>query len=51
MRKRFRFDGTDFVELTDELHGPARGWYQFYSFRVEREPDLADLSWCLKEES
>ena len=51
MKKRFRFDDADFAELTDELHGPARGWYQIYSFRVEREPDLEELKWCLKEET
>ena len=51
MKKRFRFDSADFAELTDELHGPARGWYQIYSFRVEGEPDLEELKWCLKDET
>ena len=51
MKKRFQFKGADFAELTDELRGPARGWYQIYSFRVEREPDLEELKWCLKDET
>lgn len=32
------------------MHDPARGWYQIYSFQVEKEPDLEQLKWCLKKE-
>ena len=51
MKKRLRFDSADFAELTDELPGPARGWYQIYLFRVEQEPDMEELKWCLGKES
>ena len=32
------------------MRNPARGWYQIYPFQVEKEPDLEELRWCLKEE-
>ena len=50
MRKRFRFECAELAELCDELRGPARGWYQIYLFRIEQEPDLEELKWCLREE-
>ena len=51
MKKRFQFDSADFFESTEELHGPARGWYQIHSFRVERGPDLEELKWCLNADT
>ena len=50
MKRRFRFNSAEFTESTEELRDPARGWYQIYSFPVEREPDLEELKWCLREE-
>lgn len=50
MKRRFRFNGADFFESTEDLGNPARGWYQIYSFRAEEEPDLENLKWCLKKE-
>ena len=49
MRKRLRFECAALVERNDELGGPARGWYQIYTFPVAQEPDLEELKWCLRE--
>lgn len=50
MKRRFLFSGAVFSESTEELRGPARGWYQIYPFQAEREPDFEELKWCLREE-
>lgn len=31
------------------MRSPARGWYQIYPFRAEKEPDFEELKWCLRE--
>ena len=49
MSRRLWFDRAKFTETAKELCAPARGWYQIYPFRVEQEPDLEELKWCLKE--
>ena len=50
MRKMPRFKSEKFCEITDELHGPFRGWYRIYSFCAETAPDLEELIWCLSED-
>lgn len=50
VKRRLLFHGAGFAENTEELHNPARGWYQIYPLRVEREPDLKQLKCCLREE-
>lgn len=50
IKRRPQLHGADFAENTEELRNPARGWYQIYTLRAEREPDLEELSWCLREE-
>lgn len=34
-------------ETTEELHNPARGWYQIHYFQLEKEVDFEELKWCL----
>lgn len=50
MKRRLRFKSADFLEITDELHNPFRGWYQIYTFCVDAEPDTKELIWCLRKE-
>lgn len=50
MRKQLRFSSADFYETAEELTNPFRGWYQIYSFCVDREADFQELIWCLKKE-
>ncbi len=42
----WKFKKADFVETTDALNNPARGWYNIFPFLVEEEPDFDKLSWC-----
>ena len=37
----------DLAEVTEEFKNPARGWYQIYTFEIEKEPDFEELKWCL----
>lgn len=41
---------TDFTEKTDSFANPARGWYQLYTFIIEKEPDFIKLKKCFNEE-
>ena len=42
----WKFQKADFVETTEELNNPARGWYSIFPFFVEEEPDFDKISWC-----
>lgn len=36
-------------ERTDEICNPRRGWYEIYSFDIDKEPDFEELKWCLRK--
>lgn len=48
-RKRYGFCENRQRESTKELNNPLCGWYQIHTFRVEEEPDLEELRWCVEE--
>lgn len=39
-----------FHESIEKQNNPARGWYQIYTFHIEKEPDFEELKWCLRED-
>lgn len=49
MKKRQRFKTEKFVEITDELNNPFRGWYRIYSFCAEEKPDFGELALCFDD--
>ncbi len=44
---KWSFVQGDLAEVTEEFKNPARGWYQIYTFEIEKEPDFEELKWCL----
>lgn len=49
MKGKRKFIPAQFVELTEELRNPERGWYQIFTFDLEREPDLAGTKGSLED--
>lgn len=48
-RLKWNLKKADFTESTKELHNPARGWYQIYTFYADKTPDLKNLTWCQED--
>lgn len=44
---KWRFQAADLSESTEVLANPARGWYQIYTFQIDKEPDFKEVEWCL----
>lgn len=44
-----KFSYEPLRERTDELCNPRRGWYEIYSFEIDKEPDFEELQWCLRK--
>ena len=42
---KWSFVQGDLAEVTEEFKNPARGWYQIYTFEIEKEPDFEELKW------
>ena len=45
--KQSAFIEAPLFEITEELHNPARGWYQVYNFDLGKDVDFDELYWCL----
>lgn len=46
-KEKWILHAADFTEQTKTLNNPARGWYQIYTFSVEKEPDFQELAYSL----
>lgn len=44
---KWDFTANELREYTGFIRNPARGWYQIHTFRIENEPDLSELEWCI----
>lgn len=44
---KWEFEASELKEYTGFIKNPARGWYQIHTFRIEDEPDLGELEWCI----
>lgn len=47
--KRWKFQKAALAESAEELHNPARGWYQLHSFQAEETISREDLRWRINE--
>lgn len=45
-----KFQAAELKEDIRELHNPARGWYQVYSFEAQKEINSEELQWYLEEQ-
>ncbi|MCD7837077.1 MAG: DUF4832 domain-containing protein [Lachnospiraceae bacterium] len=41
------FNAAELKEYTGYIKNPARGWYQIHTFKIEDEPDINELEWCI----
>lgn len=44
---KWDFKASELKEYTGFIKNPSRGWYQIHTFRIEEEPDLGELEWCI----
>ena len=49
-RVNWKFHKANFLETTEKLDNPGRGWYSIFPFLVEEEPDYEKISWCADSE-
>ena len=48
-KEKWRIEKGSYEETARELSNPTRGWYQIYSFRADKDPDIENLVWSLRE--
>ena len=42
----WKYHKAKFMETTDTLDNPGRGWYRIFPFNIEEEPEFDTISWC-----